>query len=198
MLEPRLSRFAPPILWMGVIAVLSGGLFGTDETGSWLLPILARWLPGAEPTVLHALHAGLRKLAHLTEYGILAALWLRALAARPRAELWAVALAALYAVVDEARQGLASNRTPAVTDVLIDVGGALLAVACLRPRTGLGFAGLRLARWAALGIAAASVAAALLDWSLGLAAWDLLATAALASAGVLGLRRLERAWRGPT
>jgi VanZ family protein len=198
MTPPTLSRFAPPILWMGVIAGLSGGLFGADETGSWLLPILAGWLPGAGPTTLHALHGGLRKLAHLTEYGILAALWLRALDARPRAEWWAVVLAALYAVVDEARQGLAPNRTPALTDVLIDGAGALFAVACLRPRTGLGRAGWRLACWAAVGVGVGSLAAALIDWSLGLAAWDLLAAAALAGAGALALRRLERAWRDPT
>jgi VanZ family protein len=198
MVPPRVSRFAPPILWMGVIAGLSSGFFGADETAGWILPVLARWLPGTEPAVLHALHAGLRKLAHLTEYGILAVLWLRAFGTRPRAAQWTVLLATLYAVVDEARQGLAPNRTPAVTDVLIDATGALLAVACLRPRTGPGLVGLRLARWVALGIAAGSLAAALVDWSLGLAAWDLVAAAVLALAGVLGLRRLERAWRGPT
>src|SRR4029453_11982145 len=101
-----------PILWMGVIAGLSGGLFGADETGSWLLPILAGWLPGAGPTTLHALHAGLRKLAHLTEYGILAALWLRALDARPRAEWWGVVLAALHALVDGGTRGPAPPPAP--------------------------------------------------------------------------------------
>jgi VanZ family protein len=191
----RLARFGPPILWMAVIALLSGGVFGGDETGAWLLPVLRGLLPAAGPATLHGAHAALRKLAHVTEYGILAALWVRALEARPRAAVWAVGLSALYAVLDEARQGLAPNRSPAVTDVLIDVAGALVAVACLRPRDGLAWIGLRIVRWAAGTVAIASVAAVILEWSLGLAAWDLAGAAVLATATAAGLRRLERAWR---
>lgn len=190
-----LARFGPPVLWMGVIALLSGGLFGGDETGSWVLPVLARLLPSAGPGVLHTLHAALRKLGHLTEYGVLAALWLRAFDGRPRAATCAVGLSALYAVIDEARQGLAPNRSPAVTDVLLDTAGALLAVACLRPRDRLAVVGLRLVRWAAVAVAVGSGAAAVVDWSLGLPAWDLWGAAALAGASGVGLRRLERAWR---
>lgn len=194
----RLTRFGPPVLWMGVIAVLSGGLFGADETASWVLPVLRGLLPAAGPATLHALHAALRKLGHVTEYAILAALWVRALEARPRAAVWAVGLSALYAVIDEARQGLAPNRSPAGTDVLIDTAGALLAVACLRPRDGLAWIGLRILRWAAGAVAIASVAAAVVDWSLGLAAWDLVGAAVLATAAAVVLHRLERAWRPST
>jgi VanZ family protein len=193
----RLARFGPPVLWMAVIALLSGGLFGGDETGAWLLPILRGLLPAAGPATLHAAHAALRKLAHVTEYGVLAALWVRALEARPRAAVWAVGLSALYAVFDEARQGLAPNRSPAVTDVLIDTAGALVAVACLRPRDGLAWIGLRIVRWAAGAVAIASVAAAIVDWSLGLAAWDLVGAAVLATAAAVGFHHLERAWRPP-
>jgi VanZ family protein len=197
-LARRVARFAPPVLWMAVIAVFSGGFFAADETGSWLLPLVARWFPWASPGQLHALHVAIRKLGHLTEYGILAALWLRAFPGRPRADAWAVLLSVLYAGVDEWRQGLAPNRSPSLLDVGVDAAGALVAVGCLRPHTGLGGLGLRLLRWGAVAVAVGSLAAAVLDWSLGLGAWDLLAATVGATAAAMALRRLERAWRAPT
>jgi VanZ family protein len=193
-----LARVAPPVLWMAVIAVFSGGLFASDETGAWLLPLLAKSFPWAGPGQLHALHAALRKLGHLTEYGILGALWLRAFPGHPRAERWAVALSVLYAGLDELRQGLAPNRSPSLLDVGVDAAGALVAVGCLRPGSRLGGMGLRALRWGAVSVAVASLAAAVLDWGLGLGAWDLLLATLGATAAAVALRRLERAWRAPT
>ncbi len=188
----RLARFAPPIAWMGVIALLSGDLFAADATGAWLLPLLGRLLPWAGPGVLHGLHATARKLGHVVEYGILSALWWRALGPAPSAAAWAVGLSAAYAGLDEARQSLAPSRTPSALDVAIDTAGALLAVACLTARGAVARIGLGLARWAAVGVAAGSLAAAGLDWSLGLDAWDVLLAALGAAAGAWGLRRLAR------
>jgi VanZ family protein len=192
------ARFAPPVAWMAVIAVFSGGFFASDETGSWLLPLLARGFPGASAGQLHALHVAVRKLGHLTEYGILAALWLRAFPGHPRADGWAVFLSVLYAGVDEWRQGLAPNRSPSVLDVGVDAAGALVAVGCLRPRARLGGVGLRLLRWGAVTVAVGSLAAVVLDWRLGLGAWDLVAATVGATGAAVALRRLERAWRAPT
>lgn len=218
-----LARFGPPVAWMGVIALLSGQRFGADETAAWLLPLLARVLPWAGPEALHGLHTILRKLGHLTEYGILAALWLRALdypsgrdasgppasgypPPRRRALLpnrspagaarWAVGLSALYAAADELRQGLAPNRSPAVLDVAIDAAGALVAVACLQAPGPLGAGVVWLGRWLAFLVALGSLGAAALDWSLGLPAWDLglAALGAAAAAWALGAR--ARHWHG--
>jgi hypothetical protein len=192
-----LARAAPPVLWMGVIAGLSSGRFGADETGAWLLPLLGWLLPGAEPGLLRGLHLALRKLGHLVEYGILAALWLRALEPAPRAAAWAVGLSALYGLVDEARQALAPNRSPSLLDAAIDGAGALIAVACLRPGSSLAAAGVRLLRGAAVAVALGSLAGAALDWSLGLAAWDLVLAAALAGGLALALGRLGREAQPP-
>src|SRR5262245_54282259 len=169
----RLARFGPPIAWMAVIALLSGGFLGSDETGSVVLPLLARLLPWAGPGLLHGLHTAGRKLGHVVEYGILAVLWLRALDPRPRAATWAIAIAALYAVTDEVHQSFVPNRTGAPLDVVIDTAGALIGVAWARGTGPVGVAGLRLLRWMAAGVAAGSLLAAGLDWSLGLTAWDL-------------------------
>jgi hypothetical protein len=178
--------------WMGVIALLSGTFFGADRTGAWLLPLLGRLLPGASPALLHALHAVVRKMGHVVEYGILAALWRRALApgrGPAGAGGWAVGLSALYAVVDEARQGLAPNRTPSALDVLIDTASAVLAVACLEGGGAATRTVVRLGRWVAIALAVGSFAAALVDWSLGLDAADLLLAGLGAGAAAWGLGR---------
>lgn len=185
-----LARYGPPLAWMGVIALLSGERFGADQTTPWLLPLLARLLPWAGPDALHALHILARRASHLVEYGILAALWLRALGPdHPPASAarWAVTLSALYALADELRQGLAPNRSPALLDVGIDTAGAVLAAAALRPGSPLGRRLPDLGAWVAGLLAASSLAAAGVDWSLGLPAWDLLLGAAGAAVAAWGL-----------
>jgi hypothetical protein len=182
---------------MAVIAFLSGGLLGTEETGALLLPLFGRLLPGAGPGFLHALHVVVRKLEHVVEYGILGVLWLRALDPRPRAALWAIALSALYAVTDAVHKSFVPDRTGAPLDVAIDAAGALVGVAWARGSGAIGVAGLRLLRWTATAVTAGSLLAAGLDWSLGLTAWDLVG-AGLGTAGLAwGLRRLEARWRAP-
>jgi hypothetical protein len=177
---------------MGVIALLSGDPFGAERTGAWLLPLLGHLLPGADPAVLHVLHAALRKLAHVMEYGILAALWLGTFRPAPRAAVWAVALAAGYAGLDEIRQGFTPTRGPSALDVLLDAAGALVAVACLEGSGPVAALVLRLARWTAVAVALGSLAAAGLDWSLGLDARDLALAAAGAGAAAWALWRRGR------
>ena len=140
-------RFLPPVVWMGLIALGSSSLLAGDRTGWLLLTLLGHLAPGASPATLAAIHFGVRKLGHVVEYGVLAVLWYRALGPSPRAAPSAFLVAAVYGGVDELWQGLHPSRTPAVGDVAIDAGGALLG---LLAWTGGG-------RWraAALGTAAA-------------------------------------------
>jgi VanZ family protein len=74
-------------------------------------------------------HAAIRKLAHFTEYLILALLVARALRTngewRPRHAVLAVLFATAYAMTDEVHQLFVPGRTAAATDVLIDATGAL-------------------------------------------------------------------------
>jgi VanZ family protein len=189
-----LARYGPPVAWMGVIAVLSGDLFAAERTGAWLLPLLERLLPTVDRAVPHGVHAVVRKLGHVVEYGILAALWRRALATgspAPHAGWMAVLLAALYAILDEARQGLAPSRTPSAMDVAIDTAGAILAVACLEGESRLARFAVTLARGAAGALAVAGLGAAVLDWRLGLNAGDLAIAVVAAAAAAWGLGRLR-------
>jgi VanZ family protein len=74
-----------------------------------------------------------KKLSHMAEYGVLAALSLSALggpsSSIPRSHfLCAFALAALYATSDELHQRLVPGRNPRPLDVGFDVAGAALAL----------------------------------------------------------------------
>jgi VanZ family protein len=120
MTAPNASRLAalllPPLAWMGVIFVLSGQP-GDDIDRAW-------W------DVL------LRKLAHVTEYAVLTALWWRALRAlgisRPLAA--AVGVALLYAVSDEFHQTFVDGRNGTPVDVLIDAIGMTVAALLIYAR----------------------------------------------------------------
>ncbi len=67
----------------------------------------------------------LRKGAHMTEFGLLFVLWLRALGWR--APLAAAAIAVGWAVVDELHQATVAGRHGTPADVLIDAAGVALA-----------------------------------------------------------------------
>ena len=108
---------------------MSGDRWGAPGT-SFLLPILHALLPSASADQLQAGHWLIRKLAHLTEYAILAALWQWALAPRVAAA-WrpALALAAVTAVLDELHQATTATRTGSARDVVLDCAGAAIAIA---------------------------------------------------------------------
>jgi len=118
---------------MAAILWFSSGDFSADQTGSFLLPVL-RWLvPWATDAQLEVVHRGIRHTAHAVEYGILAALWLRALIrsvtlrARAAGGL-AVAVAVAWACVDEWHQSSIPSRTGSIWDVLLDAAGAIAAM----------------------------------------------------------------------
>src|SRR5262249_38317623 len=186
----RLARFVPPILWMGLIAIGSSSLMSGSQTGPWILWLLGHLAPWARPALLGAAHYGLRQVRHLTECGVLAILWHRALAPAPRAAWVAFVLAAVYGGVDELRQGLAPDRTPALSDVAVDALGAWIGLAAwlepgpTRPAT------LRAAAWTVGLLAGLSLLAAALDAALGRSAVDL--TVATVGLGLVaaGLARL--------
>ena len=101
------TRWLPAIAWATVIFALSGIPTLTTGLGFW--------------------DVVLRKLAHATEYAILAALLLRAMR-----ELPAWALAVVYAVSDELHQHFVPGRAGRPLDVAIDATGALVGVLLAR------------------------------------------------------------------
>lgn len=129
----RMVRWAPVVAWAALISLLSTRWFSGEHTGSFLLPILHALFPRASHETLVALHQAIRKLAHFTEYMILTLLLHRALRRDPgwdvRVAGRALLIAALYAVVDELHQAFAPGRTPSGVDCLVDLLGAIVALA---------------------------------------------------------------------
>lgn len=106
----RVSRYAPPVALMALIFALSS----LSDLNS-------------------GLNAGdfvLRKLVHMTEFGVLFGLWLRATGRAPLSALIAIA----YAATDEWHQSFVDGRHGTPVDVLIDATGVLVAALVLRPR----------------------------------------------------------------
>ena len=100
-----LSRFAPPLVLMGLIFYFSA----QPDLGTGL---------GVWDTIL-------RKLAHMAEYGLLWFLWWRAL--RYSKPALAVLITIAYAITDELHQSFVEGRHGVWTDVAIDALGVGLA-----------------------------------------------------------------------
>jgi VanZ family protein len=113
---------------MVAIALGSSDVLADGRTSPVWLGLLERLAPWASPATLAASNVGLRKLGHVIEYGILAILWYRALTPSPHAATTAFLVATVYGGLDELWQGLHPSRTPALGDVIIDAGGALLGL----------------------------------------------------------------------
>ena len=132
-------------VWAALIAVFSSGWFSGTHTGGLLLPLLRGLLPWASSEVLGALHALIRKAAHVVEYLILGVLLVRALREEglggPALASAAVALGIGYAALDELHQTFVPSRTGAPRDVAVDATGVVAGVALAvrrRPAPGAG------------------------------------------------------------
>jgi len=81
----------------------------------------------------------LRKIAHMTEYGILFFLFFRALRGHSmdfkKAVRLSFAFSILYAISDEYHQTFVFGRMGALRDVLIDTAGMVLAMIILKRRS---------------------------------------------------------------
>lgn len=98
---------------------------------------LAAWLSGAsEPAPGTSLESTLRKLGHLAEYALLGLLLMAALRAFTRRTIaysgWPLLFGLGIATLDETYQLFVPDRSGAVSDVLLDLGGLLagMALAC--------------------------------------------------------------------
>ena len=126
----------PAIVWMALIFLGSSDMLSAEHTSRFLVPFL-RWLdPQISFATLNAIQFGIRKLAHLTEYAILAMLLWRALRSGTRWQmkmsilfLVAAIACAIFAASDEFHQSFVPSRTSSPADAVIDICGALIGLA---------------------------------------------------------------------
>lgn len=128
----------PALLWAAFILFASSDLFSAAHTGSVLESVITTVL--GHPLSIEQftnIHFLVRKAAHVTEYGILGALFFRALRGEQRGWIvrWsalAILMAAGVASLDEWHQAYVPSRTSSPFDVLLDAAGATVAQVAIR------------------------------------------------------------------
>lgn len=142
----RKSKFIkywfPVALWMGFTFLMSTDTFSAQNTSRIIEPILKFLFPTISAHSLQLAHFVVRKLAHVTEYSILALLLFRAFRAgstEPHSVRWVLSsltIVALFASSDEFHQTFVPSRGPSVVDVGIDTFSGIisLTIAWLRHR----------------------------------------------------------------
>jgi VanZ family protein len=130
----RLLRYAPIILWIGVIFYLSSDGGSMNETSRFIRPLLHFLFPSAPDETIQFYHGIIRKSAHFFEYAVLGFLVFRASTDRVFYRLryiLPVMVAAIIALHDEANQSFITARTGSLWDVALDLSGAVVMVIVL-------------------------------------------------------------------
>ena len=125
----------PVLIWLGIMFVGSTDLLSAEQTSRFLVPFL-RWLkPDISNETLAQIHFIVRKLAHISEYAILAMLLWRAVYSgtnlRAKMSFLFVAvwlICGIFAVSDEFHQTFVASRTATSSDVAIDLCGAFIGL----------------------------------------------------------------------
>jgi len=133
-----LHRWLAVASWSILVLFISTGIGSVEHSEQLLRPFLERWGSGQILFWTDDFHSGLRKLAHLVQFFIFAVLVWRAARVPPAWPLGAfqlafgvLALCLLLSILSEAVQMLTPNREARVEDVLLNMGGAALAVSLL-------------------------------------------------------------------
>ncbi len=130
-------RYAPFLFWIGVIFFLSSEQGAMTQTSRIIGPILHFIFPAASEETLQIYHGYIRKLAHFTEYSILALLAFRAfststnLRVRSLRYLLPVIIVLLIASTDEFNQSFEASRTSSIRDVLLDLSGGIVTATAI-------------------------------------------------------------------
>ncbi len=129
-MRPFVESWVPVILWAGVIFYFSSDQFSADHTSRIVSPLLHWLAPSISLEVEQSIHFTVRKLGHLTEYFLFAALLMRALRDLGdgkwdhRAAISSLVVIFLFACSDEFHQSFVPSRSASFGDSLLDsIGG---------------------------------------------------------------------------
>ncbi|MDQ2747865.1 MAG: VanZ family protein [Acidobacteriota bacterium] len=132
----RIFRYAPLILWACLVLFLSTGNASMSNTSRFIRPLLEFLFPNSPAETIDFYHAYIRKIAHVTEYAMLAFWAARAFSVSGREllrrfwYLFALLLVAFVASTDEFNQSFDASRTSSIYDVLLDISGGTLMILC--------------------------------------------------------------------
>jgi len=130
--KSRFSYWIPSIVVAILISIFSTRYFTHEQTGRIILPVLHWLFPWASHHTLYLMHVLIRKMAHVTEFGVFSITVFRGVrAGRSGWRLsWALTtlfIAVSYAGLDEWHQSFVPLREARARDVAFDAFGALLA-----------------------------------------------------------------------
>jgi VanZ family protein len=123
----------PALLWAAVVFGASTDSLSSQNTSSFVEPML-RWLhPAITQGQLDVIHFAIRKLAHIAEYSVLYVLAYRGVANRRARWRWswglgAWVLVAAFSVLDEIHQSFVPSRTASPWDIALDSTGAAVGM----------------------------------------------------------------------
>ena len=131
------SVWTPVVIAIAIICVESTDTFSSQNTSSFLRPILQRWFGHINDSSWDLYHHYLRKSGHFVGYGLVAFAFLHAwlhtldrraigslLEWRIKSSLLAILSTAFIASCDEYHQTFIPSRTGSPYDVLLDTAGA--------------------------------------------------------------------------
>lgn len=126
-------RFIPLVLWVGVILFSSTGNASMSRTSRFLRPLLELFF--SSENTIHWANVIIRKIAHLTNYSILAGFASFAFlgsSIQPLRNHWfrsSLILVFLTASLDEIHQSFDPSRIGSASDVLLDcIGGIAMLI----------------------------------------------------------------------
>ena len=128
----RLKYWLPAICVAVLISLFSTHYFSSQQTARVIIPFLHWLFPFATPRTLNRMHTLIRKLAHVTEFGLFSITVFYGVRGERSGwkfkwALYTLLIAVTYAGLDEWHQSFVPLREPRVRDVVIDATGALLA-----------------------------------------------------------------------
>jgi VanZ family protein len=131
-LAARVLKYWLPVLFMiGAMYYASTDVFSGENTRNIIERVVLWFKPHAHEHTLMRINYFVRKLAHFTEYALLAALLFRAFRADSRRGWrwrWAACsfgMALIWALLDEFHQTFTHTRGGSIYDSLLDTSGAL-------------------------------------------------------------------------
>ena len=133
-----LTHYLPLLIWLGFIFFASTSEFSANNTSRIVGPLVLWLFPTTSPETLAIIHGITRKVAHFTEYALLAFLAARAFRTASHSFVrrhWffiSLVLVAVYALLDEYHQSFVPSRTASLVDSLIDISGGLTMLLLIR------------------------------------------------------------------